>query len=129
MVPYAPPRIVFFAGTNDIHAGASAAAVLRDFQTFVRGAHGALPATRIAFVSITTSPSRFPEVDTVREANRLVQAFVASDAMLEYIDVFSVMLDAEGRPRRELYIADGLHPSPAGYARWIERIEPFLRDK
>lgn len=38
------------------------------------------------------------------------------------------MLDDAGRPRPELYIEDRLHPSRQGYALWIPRIEPFLRD-
>lgn len=128
VLPYAPARIVFFAGTNDIDAGGSAAAVLADFKTFVAGVHELLPETRIAFISITTSPSRFAEIATVREANRLVRDYIAHDPKLTYIDVFSAMLGDAGRPRPELYLDDHLHPSRAGYELWIPRIEPFLRD-
>ena len=128
VLPYAPARIVLFAGSNDIHAGASAAAVVDDFKRFVAGVHEVLPATRIAFVSVTTSPSRFAEIATVRDVNRRVQELVAANPRLTYIDVFSVMLDAEGKPRADLYLDDRLHPNRAGYERWIPRIEPFLRE-
>ena len=128
VLPYAPARIVLFAGSNDIHAGASAATVFEDFKRFVAGVHEALPATRIAFVSITTSRSRFAEVETVRDANRRIQTFVAGDPRLAYIDVFSAMVDAEGKPRPELYLDDRLHPSRVAYEQWIARIEPFLRE-
>ncbi len=128
VLPYAPARIVFFAGSNDIDAGASAAKVLADFETFVAGVHEMLPATRIAFISITTSPLRFHEVATVREANRLVREYVATDPRLAFIDVFPAMLDGAGRPRPELYLDDRLHPSRLGYLLWIPLIEPFLRD-
>jgi len=128
VLPYAPPRIVLFAGSNDIHEGASALKVVDDFKRFVAGVHEVLPTTRVAFVSITTSPSRFAEVATVRDANRRIQEFVAGDPRLSYIDVFSVMVDAGGRPRSELYLDDRLHPARAGYELWIPRIEPFLRE-
>lgn len=127
VLPYSPPRIVLFAGSNDIHAGLSAAAVADDFRRFVAGVHEVLPATRIAFVSITTSPSRSSEVATVRDANRRIQELIAKDPRLTYLDVFSAMVDGEGKPRAELYLEDRLHPSRAGYELWIPRIEPFLR--
>jgi lysophospholipase L1-like esterase len=127
VLPYAPSRIVFFAGTNDIDAGASAREVLADFKLFVAGVHEMLPETRIAFLSITTSPARFEQVATVREANRLIREYVATQPKLTFIDVFSAMLDSEGRPRAELYVEDRLHLSREGYALWSAQIRPFLR--
>ncbi len=128
VLPYSPSRIVFFAGSNDIHAGATAAEVLGDFKLFVAGVHEVLPQTRLAFVSITTSPARFAEVATVREANRLVRAYVATEPKLSFIDVFPAMLDGAGRPRAELYAEDRLHLNRQGYALWIPLIEPFLQN-
>ena len=66
--------------------------------------------------------------ERVREANRLIEAYVKTEPRLRFIDVFSVMVDASGKPRAELYIEDQLHPSSAAYALWIPRIEPFLRE-
>jgi lysophospholipase L1-like esterase len=37
------------------------------------------------------------------------------------------MLDASGQPRPELYLEDGLHMTPAGYAIWRDLIAPALR--
>jgi lysophospholipase L1-like esterase len=128
VLPYRASRIVFFAGTNDIHDGASAGEVLADFKTFVSGVHELRSETRIAFLSITTSPSRFAEVGTVREANRLISDYVASNPKLRFIDIFPLMLDAAGRPRAELYLEDRLHPTREAYALWAPRIEPFLRE-
>jgi lysophospholipase L1-like esterase len=128
VLPYSPSRIVFFAGSNDIHAGASAGEVLADFKTFVAGVHEVLPGTRIAFISITTSPARFAEVATVREANRLIRDYIGTNPKLTFIDVFPDMLDATGRPRAELYAADRLHLNQQGYALWIPRVERFLED-
>jgi len=128
VLPAAPERVVLFAGSNDIHCGAPARTVLEDFRTFVAGMHEVLPRTRIAFVSITTSPARFSEMQVVLQANRLVREYVATDPRLTFIDVFPLMLDQLGRPQPELYLSDALHPSATGYALWGPQIEPFLRN-
>lgn len=38
------------------------------------------------------------------------------------------MLDAQGKPRPELFRPDGLHMLPAGYALWIAALKPVLAD-
>jgi lysophospholipase L1-like esterase len=37
------------------------------------------------------------------------------------------MLDAAGQPRAELFVADRLHLSEAGYAVWRPIVAPLLR--
>ena len=126
VVPYAPRLVVFFAGTNDIHAGSTADRVVADFRAFVERVRASLPNVAIAFVSITTSPSRFAEVETVKEANRRIREFVATDARMSFIDVFSKMVDAAGAPLPELYGDDKLHLNQLGYAGWVKVIGPAL---
>ena len=127
VVPYRPPVVVFYAGDNDLNAGKSPAQVLAAFQSFVATVHRDLPRTRIVFVSIKPSIARWSIVDKMRAANQLVRDYVRTDDRLRYVDVFTPMLDASGQPRRELYIEDGLHMTPAGYAIWRDLIAPVIR--
>jgi lysophospholipase L1-like esterase len=127
VVPYKPPVVVFYAGDNDLAAGKTPAQVLTAFQSFVATMHRDLPATRIVFVSIKPSIARWSIVDQMRAANQLVRDYVRTDNRLSYVDVFTPMLDASGQPRRELYIEDGLHMTPAGYAIWRDLIAPAIR--
>jgi lysophospholipase L1-like esterase len=46
---------------------------------------------------------------------------------VDYIDVFSPMLTADGTPRRDLFRKDALHLNLAGYALWRSIIRPFVR--
>jgi lysophospholipase L1-like esterase len=126
-VPYKPPVVVFYAGDNDLAAGKTPAQVLAAFQSFVAIMHRELPATRVVFVSIKPSIARWNIVDKMRQANRLVRDYTRADPRLVYVDVFTPMLDASGKPRPELYLEDGLHMTPAGYAIWRERIAPVIR--
>ena len=127
VVPYKPPVVVFYAGDNDLNAGKTPAQVLAAFQSFVGTMHRDLPRTRIIFVSIKPSIARWSIVDKMRAANQLVRDYVRTDDRLAYVDVFTPMLDASGQPRRELYIEDGLHMTPQGYAIWRDLIAPVIR--
>jgi lysophospholipase L1-like esterase len=127
VVPYKPSVVVFYAGDNDLNAGKTPAQVLDAFRSFVATMHRDLPGTRVVFVSIKPSIARWGIVDKMRQTNGLVRDYTRADSKLVYVDVFTPMLDDSGQPRRELYLEDGLHMTPAGYAIWRELIAPVIR--
>jgi lysophospholipase L1-like esterase len=127
VLPYRPRTIVVYEGDNDLTFGWGARQVADDYRTFVRKVRDSLPNAKIVFVSIKPSPSRWKLVDEQREANRLVRGIVARDTLQSYVDVFTPMLGANGRPQPELFIADSLHMTPAGYAIWRRQVAPHIR--
>jgi lysophospholipase L1-like esterase len=118
---------VLYAGDNDLAAGRSAEQVADDFRTFVRVVRQARPATRIAYVSIKPSPSRWALAEQARRANALIASEIARDSLAAFVDVFTPMLGTNGRPRPELFVADSLHMTPAGYVLWRERLSSTVR--
>ena len=126
VIPYRPKLVVLYAGDNDISAGKSPGEVFADFKDFARKVHAALPQTKIAFVSIKPCPAREKYLAEVQTANRLIKGFISSDGRLTYLDVFTPSLTADGKPRSELYIKDGLHPNDAGYHLWASIVKPVL---
>ncbi|MEO8562896.1 MAG: SGNH/GDSL hydrolase family protein [bacterium] len=127
VLPYRPRLIVLYAGDNEITMGRTATQVADDYRVFVRLVHAALPATRIAFVSVKPSPSRWSFQETMRETNRLVRALTVSDPRQTFVDVFNPMLDLAGRPKAELFVSDSLHMTPQGYAIWRRLLAPVVR--
>jgi len=127
VLPYKPPVVVIYAGENDLVEGETPERVLHDYQTFTSIVHRKLPATRVVFVSIKPSIARDSLMGKIRETNRLISNFTRTDKRLGYVDVFTPMLDPSGRPRRELFLEDGLHMNARGYAIWRDRIMPVLR--
>lgn len=115
---YAPRTVVLYAGDNDLAAGATPAQVHADFQAFVRAVHARLPHTRILFVSIKPSPARAALLPAMRRANALIRAEAERSKNVGYVDVATPMLDAQGRPRAELFLDDRLHMNREGYALW-----------
>jgi lysophospholipase L1-like esterase len=127
VTPYKPRVVVLYAGDNDLAAGKTPAQVFNDFQSFVGIVRRKLPETRIAFVAIKPSLSRLNIMDKARETNQLIHDYARGDGKLTYVDVFTPMLDASGKPRQELFLEDGLHMNASGYAIWRDLIAPILR--
>lgn len=126
MLPYKPRLIVVYAGDNDLAEGGTPAEVLASFKTFVDNVRVALPQTRIAYLSIKPSPARVALLQQVGEANGLIAAYTQQGRNLDYIDIHSAILDAQGQPRRELFSADSLHLNAQGYKLWGSLIAAHL---
>jgi lysophospholipase L1-like esterase len=127
VLKYKPKLIVFYAGDNDIASGKSPEQVLTDFQTLVAKVHAALPKTRLVFISIKPSIARWKRIDAIRQTNRLINDFVQSDPLLTFVDVEKSILGDDGKPRAELFIADGLHLNAKGYEIFASLVGPALK--
>lgn len=126
VIPYHPKLILLYAGDNDLAAGLSPAKVFSDFKEFVAKVRAGVPDTTIAFISIKPSPSREKFMPKCREANKLISDFISKDNKLIYIDVFTPMLDANGKARGELFVGDRLHMNEAGYKLWAGIVTPIV---
>jgi len=126
VLPYHPCLVVLYAGDNDMVEGRTPEQVLGDYRAFVARLRSVWPAARVVFVSIKPSPSRRMYVDRVRKTNQLIRSETARDTLQAYIDVFTPMLDATGQPRPELFLADSLHMTRAGYVLWGAILAPVV---
>jgi lysophospholipase L1-like esterase len=127
VLPYKPRLVVVYAGENDIAEGATPQQVAERFTAFVQAVKADLPGSRIAYVSIKPSPLRAGLMPQVREANELIQSYSQTEPQLDFIDVYSLMLDASGQPRAELFSSDRLHMNAEGYALWRSVIASRLK--
>ena len=127
VVKYRPRTVLLYAGDNDLAEGGTPEDILNRVKAFADGVHSRLPETNITFISIKPSPARRALLGKARAANKLVQEYAAADPKVDYIDVFTPMLTADGSPRRDLFRKDALHLNRAGYALWRSIIRPFVR--
>jgi lysophospholipase L1-like esterase len=126
IIRHKPRIVIFYAGDNDIAAGHTPQQVFNDYKAFVAKVHAALSATRIAFIAIKPSIQRWALVDKVRAANALVREHAAADDRLGFVDVDGPMLGWDEKPRKDLFVADGLHMTPKGYELWTTLVRPFI---
>lgn len=127
VIKYRPRTVMLYAGDNDLAEGSTPEEVLRRVKAFADGVHNRLPQTRVTFISIKPSPARRTLIERARAANRLVEDYAAAHPGVDYIDVFTPMLTADGLPRQELFAKDALHLNERGYALWRTLIRPFVR--
>jgi len=128
--PYKPKQIIIYCGENDLAGSDTITAQTvanRFIQLFsmIRNKWKKMP---VVFISIKPSPSREHLLPKMKEANRLIREFLATQRKTRFIDVFSLMLDAQGKPRKELFGPDMLHMNATGYAIWQKELEPVLKD-
>ena len=126
IVPPAHPRsLLLYAGDNDLGDGRGVDAVFADFRLLADEALEALGPIPFGFISIKLSPARYGIADRIRRLNELVREEVESRPSGYYVDVFSFMLDAAGKPLPELFQPDGLHLSREGYTLWGRVLQDY----
>ncbi len=126
LLPIEPRIVVLYAGDNDINAGKTPDQVVSDYRAFVAKIRSALPRTRVVFIALKPSLSRWKLVGAMRKANEAIRAITAEDPRLAFVDVDAPMIGSHGRPRPQLFAEDGLHLSAEGYELWASLVLPHL---
>lgn len=124
--PYEPKTILFRCGGNDIANGKSAEQVFADFKEFVATVRKKLPETEIVFISWSPSIARWQNNDNEQTFNKLVSDYIKQTPHLKYCDASDISLGNDGKPRRDLFVKDGLHFNAKGYKLLAERVRPFM---
>lgn len=122
-----PQIIVVYAGDNDVAAGKKPETIADDFRKFLGLVHSKVPSCRkVIYISIKPSVKRWAMADTMQKTNRLIQDLCKADEQAEFLDIWPLMLNANGMPRPDLLAEDGLHLNEAGYAIWNDALRPLL---
>ncbi len=126
--PYQPRQIVIYCGDNDLASSDSITTkiVFDRFVKLFEMIRKKNEKTNVAFVSIKPSPSRQKLIPKVIEANKMIEAYLKTKNNASFINVYDLMIDAQGQPLKELFREDMLHMKPNGYAIWKKAIEPYL---
>ena len=124
--PYAPRAIFLRAGGNDLNAGWPVGEVFADFKAFVAKVRGRFPGLPIYFISLSPTIKRLEQVAAGNQLNDLVAAYCKTERGLTYIDTRNITLDAAGKVRPELFVADMLHFNDEGYKLLTAAVRPFV---
>jgi lysophospholipase L1-like esterase len=125
---YRPSAVVVYAGDNDLaeNSPKTPESVASDVRQFVQIVRADLPETWIYVLSIKPSKLRWKQWPNMQAANQMIQEFVQTQQRVQYIDVATPMFDAQGNLPGDLFVADGLHPTPKCYVMWTSIIKPVL---
>jgi lysophospholipase L1-like esterase len=127
--PYHPKQVVIYCGDNDLAFSDSITSrmVFNRFRKLFVLIRKKMPGENIVFVSIKPSPSRVGLMPKAEEANSMIKQFLAGQKNASFVDVYHLMLDADGKPIDSIFVSDKLHMNAKGYAIWQKAIEPYLQ--
>ena len=125
---YNPKQILIYCGENDLTGGPTITADtiferLKNLHQLIRSKYKKVP---IAYISMKPSPSREKYLDTMQKGNALIKSFMEQQKRSSYIDVYSSMLDANGKVLTHIFLSDKLHMNAEGYKIWQGVIAPYL---
>ncbi|WP_188929563.1 GDSL-type esterase/lipase family protein [Puia dinghuensis] len=125
--PYRPKQVVIYCGDNDLVQNISGKKVYKQFQRLYEMIRKHLGNdVDILYVSIKPSPSRERLMPEMERANDLIRNFMAQRSHAAFVDVYHLMLNAQGHPMDELFLGDKLHMNEKGYKIWQQAILPYL---
>jgi lysophospholipase L1-like esterase len=126
--PYKPKQIVIYCGENDIAYSdtVTGEVVFGRFKTLFGMIREKLPETKITYISMKPSPSRWNMADRMKTGNLLIESFLKSQPNTSFINVWDDMLNVKGEPDPAIFLDDMLHMNADGYKIWRRRIEPML---
>jgi lysophospholipase L1-like esterase len=122
--PVRPRSLLLYAGDNDLGDGRTVEQTLASFISLADKVAASLPAIPFGFISVKPSPARYPIIDRTRSFNELVRREIESRPAGYYVDVFSPMLNAAGKPSPQYFLEDGLHLNREGYRLWGRLLQP-----
>lgn len=128
----APEFVTVLIGVNDVIQGVPLDRYEANAATILDSLLVRLPPERIVVVAIpdyTVTPAGAdygdPLVRSVAiQAENAVMERLASQREIAFVDIFDISREAAAD--RRLVADDGLHPSEAQYARWVERLVPMV---
>ncbi|CAI8312598.1 MAG: Uncharacterised protein [Opitutia bacterium UBA7350] len=123
---YEPRALLLYEGDNDAAFGKSPDRIFKDFKFLVERCREQLPELRCYIIGAKPSIARWNIAEDMQAANRLIEAYCDAKEGFTYINVWPVLLGANGEPRRELFMADQLHLNTAGYDAWAGAIATVL---
>lgn len=122
------PRLVLvYIGDNDtVQASVSPGNYMKYVRLFRDEVWAQDPATRIIFLSIKPSRSRWAIWPKTQDANRRLARMCSRDPRLTYVDIGPTLLNEKGEPQDDLFLPDKLHLKPESYARWTAVVRPVV---
>ncbi|MCB1277432.1 GDSL-type esterase/lipase family protein [Prosthecobacter sp.] len=123
----APESVVLMIGINNFWREFTAADTARGIETIVARIHDRHPTSRIVLLGLlpvyeAASPIR----PWIGEINERLKRLDGRDKV-EFFDLSSGFLEANGDQRRQLYVEDKVHLSKTGYVVLTHALAPILK--
>ena len=118
--------VIIYEGDNDIWRGVEPEEFVSQCKKFAEALLKRREDTKVYFLSIKPSISRWSKWPVYEKANALLKEYTGTDDRLYYIDIATPMLGEDGKPLPDIFVKDNLHLNRAGYVIWRDAIRKAL---
>jgi lysophospholipase L1-like esterase len=127
-----PEFVTVLVGVNDVVQGVPIQRYEANAVSILKALLDRLPADRIVTIAVpdyTVTPAGADYGDPTQQRDAIVaindvMARLAKERGIAFVDIFD--LSVRAATDRTLVATDGLHPSGAQYALWVERLKPVV---
>lgn len=127
IIAFAPSKIFIYEGDNDVNAGKSTRQIIEEHFEIIEKVKEKLPEAEFYLISAKPSPSRWALKGEYQHLNDEMEKFCLNQSGVTYIDVWTPMLDKDGKPKEKLFIEDRLHMNKKGYKIWKKAVKPHMK--
>src|SRR5690606_31336161 len=106
VLDYNPKKVFIYEGDNDISSGKSSTEIILTMHVLVGKIQAALPGVEILLIAAKPSISRWHLKDEYLDLNQHFEEYSQLFDNVEYVDVWSTMIDADGNPKAEIFLED-----------------------
>ncbi len=120
----APDFIFLMTGINNIANGQHD--ILVPYREVVRNLATWFKKSKIVVQSILPVGLTWISNDIIKDTNLHLRE-IAGEYHADYLDVYSLFVDAKGNPRSGYLSDDGVHLASKGYKTWAKEVERYLK--
>ncbi|GBE04534.1 GDSL-like Lipase/Acylhydrolase [bacterium BMS3Abin10] len=96
------------------------------YREIIKELSTAFPKARIFINSLLPTLLDFIPDKSIRSINSSLKKLVEEHNRVEFLDIYSLFIDEQGRAFRHYLLDDGIHLSNKGYAVWSEELEKVI---
>lgn len=125
-----PSQIFIYEGDNDLSHGKTPEVILADAGRVLAIIREKLPRKLpVVFIYAKPSLSRWKLKEQYEAYNKALKKWAKKQRKVKVVDVWKPMLDENGEPMKDIFLADGLHMNKKGYDIWTKTLRPYLKGK
>jgi lysophospholipase L1-like esterase len=127
IIKHNPKKIFIYEGDNDINSGKSPEDILKTAEQLLTLIRTKFPKNvKVIFIAAKPSLARWHLKETYLIYNQKLKEWTEQQNKVEFVDVWSPMIDANGEVLKDIFVEDGLHLNAKGYRIWAATIKEFL---
>lgn len=128
--PYQPSMVFVYEGDNDLAAGDTPKAILKEAKKLRKMiAKNLGKDVPVIFIAPKPSVARWNLKEEYEVLNGMLEKYTDKTAHTEFADVWTPALDENGKVFEDIFLEDNLHMNAKGYKIWQQVLLPFMEMK